>query len=422
MKFAKVQSTMNTYGVENEDSNLMKVKIVVMHEKRNRNGTSFSVESMRDAEDTIKNTPILAYVLRDTDGEISDFDEHNMETRIKDSNDGFVVETYYQEKPIGVIPESCNPRYEEINGVQHFVVDGYIWKTYSNGSYKLLNETKGLSMEVEILDGQFNEVDDVYDITKFRYLGVTCLGDHVEQGMNGTASISRYSVSADYKDALADIYKEIYSLERKEDKPLENEEIVQDEVVVEEVEVTEEDVKVEEVVETEEITEGVDEDGEVQTEEKEEEKEEIIEDAVVEEVVSEFSLDVFGALFEEVPETLEKIVGELTERFSKLNEKLSELEQFKADRELQELKVEVENVASKFNLEMDLSEMKEKVYSKEMTLEAFEKELKILDYDNIANKFSKDTKEDPVRIAIRTYANNEELLYGGLFEKHGLFK
>ena len=91
MKFSKVPCDMSAYSMENEDGNLMKVKIVVMHEKKNRNRTSFSMEAIEKAKESIKNVPILAYILRDTEGNVSDFDEHNMEMRLKDSKDGFEI-------------------------------------------------------------------------------------------------------------------------------------------------------------------------------------------------------------------------------------------------------------------------------------------------------------------------------------------
>ena len=406
MKFSKVPCDMSAYSMENEDGNLMKVKIVVMHEKKNRNRTSFSMEAIEKAKESIKNVPILAYILRDTEGNVSDFDEHNMEMRLKDSKDGFEIETYYQEKPVGVIPESCNPRYEEINGVNHLVVDGYIWKSYSNGADKIIksSDSKGLSMEIEVLDGNYIEEDDVYDITDFRFLGVTCLGDHIEQGMNGTASISKYSASANYKKALEDIYKEIYNLERKEDGTMEEFKI--EEVVVEETETVEEvteDVITEEVAE-ETVEENIE---EIQEEVIEEEIAETIEETVVEdtaveeevEVANEFSLECFASILDEVPETLEEVVEKISDRFKALNIELQyanaqieELAKFKAEKDLEVLKINVEEIADKFALDMDLTELKEKVYSNEITLEGFEKELKVLFAEKVLEnaKFSKE--------------------------------
>ena len=147
MKFSKVPCSAKAYSLE-DDSNLMKVKITVMHDGINYNGSKFTLQDMKRAEESVKNIPILGYVLRDTDGNLDDFDGHNMETRVKDSDKGFEIETYYLEKPIGVVPESCNPRYEEIDGLNHLIVDGYIWKSYSNGSYKLIENSsfKGVSM------------------------------------------------------------------------------------------------------------------------------------------------------------------------------------------------------------------------------------------------------------------------------------
>ena len=437
MKFSKVPCDMSAYSMENEDGNLMKVKIVVMHEKKNRNRTSFSMEAIEKAKESIKNVPILAYILRDTEGNVSDFDEHNMEMRLKDSKDGFEIETYYQEKPVGVIPESCNPRYEEINGVNHLVVDGYIWKSYSNGADKIIksSDSKGLSMEIEVLDGNYIEEDDVYDITDFRFLGVTCLGDHIEQGMNGTASISKYSASANYKKALEDIYKEIYNLERKEGSTME--EVKIEEVVVEETETVEEvteDVITEEVAE-ETVEENIE---EIQEEVIEEEITETIEETVVEdtaveeevEVANEFSLECFASILDEVPETLEEVVEKISDRFKALNIELQyanaqieELAKFKAEKDLEVLKINVEEIADKFALDMDLTELKEKVYSNEITLEGFEKELKVLFAEKVLEnaKFSKEIKEEPAKVTVTSH-EEEKSIYGGLFEKHGLNK
>lgn len=425
MKFSKVPCDMSVYSIGNDEGNLMKVKIVVMHEKKNRNRTSFSMEAIEKAKESIKNVPILAYILRDTEGNVSDFDEHNMEMRLKDSKDGFEIETYYQEKPVGVIPESCNPRYEEINGINHLVVDGYIWKSYSNGADKIIksSDSKGLSMEIEVLEGNYIEEDDIYDITDFRFLGVTCLGDHVEQGMNGTASISKYSASANYKKALEDIYKEIYNLERKEDSTME--EVKIEEIIVEETEIVEE--VTEEFVAEEVIEETVEENIEEtqQVEEVTEEvtvEEEVVEDTTVEEVVNEFSLECFASILDEVPETLDEVVEKISDKFNALNIELQyanaqieELAKFKAEKDLEVLKTNVEEIANKFALDIDLTELKEKVYSNEMTLEVFERELKVLFAEKVMEeKIKYSAKEETTKIIVKDINEPKVKPYGGI--------
>ena len=416
MKFSKVPCSAKAYSLEG-DSNLMKVKITVMHDGINYNGSKFTLQDMKRAEESVKNIPILGYVLRDTDGNLDDFDGHNMETRIKDSDKGFEIETYYLEKPIGVVPESCNPRYEEIDGLNHLIVDGYIWKSYSNGSYKLIENSsfKGVSMEIEVLDGNWNELENVYDITDYRYTGITVLGDMVEPAMGDTCKIQKYSACADYKDALADIYREIYSLERKED----NMEEVKEEVVVE----TQQEPEIEEVVESEETKEEVVEAEEVaQTEEIVEEVETPEETEVVEEVKEESeTLDVFAELLEEVPGTLKEVADMITEKFSMINEELKTLREFKSKIDLEELKGQVDEISNKYDLDVDTTELKEKAIAKDITLEQFEKELKVLFAEKVLEngKFSKEVKEEPAKVTVTSH-EEDKTIYGGLFEKHGL--
>ena len=416
MKFSKVPCSAKAYSLEG-DSNLMKVKITVMHDGINYNGSKFTLQDMKRAEESVKNIPILGYVLRDTDGNLDDFDGHNMETRIKDSDKGFEIETYYLEKPIGVVPESCNPRYEEIDGLNHLIVDGYIWKSYSNGSYKLIENSsfKGVSMEIEVLDGNWNELENVYDITDYRYTGITVLGDMVEPAMGDTCKIQKYSACADYKDALADIYREIYSLERKED----NMEEIKDEVIVE----TQQEPEIEEVVESEETKEEVVEAEEVtQTEEIVEEVETPEETEVVEEVKEESeTLDVFAELLEEVPGTLKEVADMITEKFSMINEELKILREFKSKIDLEELKGQVDEISNKYDLDVDTTELKEKAITKDITLEQFEKELKVLFAEKVLEngKFSKEVKEEPAKVTVTSHEEGKTI-YGGLFEKHGL--
>ena len=416
MKFSKVPCSAKAYSLEG-DSNLMKVKITVMHDGINYNGSKFTLQDMKRAEESVKNIPILGYVLRDTDGNLDDFDGHNMETRIKDSDKGFEIETYYLEKPIGVVPESCNPRYEEIDGLNHLIVDGYIWKSYSNGSYKLIENSsfKGISMEIEVLDGNWNELENVYDITDYRYTGITVLGDMVEPAMGDTCKIQKYSACADYKDALADIYREIYSLERKED----NMEEIKDEVIVE----TQQEPEIGEVVESEETKEEVVEAEEVtQNEEIVEEVETPEGTEVVEEVKEESeTLDVFAELLEEVPGTLKEVADMITEKFSMINEELKTLREFKSKIDLEELKGQVDEISNKYDLDVDTTELKEKAITKDITLEQFEKELKVLFAEKVLEngKFSKDVKEEPAKVTVTSHEEGK-IIYGGLFEKHGL--
>lgn len=209
MKFSSLNCKIESFS-QTENPNLLKVKIKVMHDGENKNGTKFSLDSIKVAEETIKNTPILAYILDDG----SDFDEHNMKLKKEDGEYKLV----YVEKPIGVIPTDTEITYEtDDEGKTYFTVTGYVWARYSNEGYDIIqnSESKGVSMEIEILDGEMDEKDNLYDIKEFNFLGVTVLGDHVEPAMYDT-KLEKYSLSKSYKKELESIYKEIYSLNSKE--------------------------------------------------------------------------------------------------------------------------------------------------------------------------------------------------------------
>lgn len=219
MKFAKMQCERLETFSESNNSNLLKVKLWIMHDGKNKNKSKFDLEVINNAEPTIKNIPILAYIKRDSEGEAIDFDEHN--TIIKITDDG--MEIQYLERPIGIIPSDTEITYEELDGRTYLCVTGYIWKRYANEGLDLILESdeKGVSMEIEIHSGQKDKKDGYYNVTDYSFLGVTVLGDLIEPGMFDT-KLEKYSSNKKYKSILGDIYKEIYLL-RKEDAVMENE-------------------------------------------------------------------------------------------------------------------------------------------------------------------------------------------------------
>lgn len=198
---------------------LKKAKVTIMHEGTNRNNTNFSLKSIKKAEETIKNRPLLGYIERDEDGEAKDFTDHRRVFKI--TKDG--VSVYYLEQPLGVFPESCNPRYEDIGGVTHFVADCYIWENYSNEALSLIEDTDGekqVSMEIHL--NEYEELDNgVTDITDFTFMAVTVLGDDVIQGMNGTCGLELFSNNEEdinLEEFTKDITTKIKEIERGESK------------------------------------------------------------------------------------------------------------------------------------------------------------------------------------------------------------
>ena len=374
MKFQNIDSKIKSYNIDNSN-NLMKVELLVVCNGDNPNKTKFSLNAIDKAMPTIKNIPILAYILEDE----GDFDEHNMDYEIITTEDGCEIKKRYQEVPIGVIPENCQPEYIDMNGRKYLKVQGYIWKCYSNGGAEIISnsEYKNVSMEIKVNEGMYDENDGLYDITDFNFLGITCLGSHIRPGIPDARI---YQYSSQCKSMLEDIYKEIYSLEERGKEELNMDEQV---VVVEEVveEVNEETHETSDTVESEGVTE------ESLTIEAD-----TIKVGEVQEQEYKLDLSCFAKLLKVVPETMEEVVDALIDKFNAKETEItnlqSELEGLKAFKQSvldTEYKAEIEQIANEFTLdtedsmiqlsEEEISEFKEKAINKQITKEEFQREL-----------------------------------------------
>lgn len=472
-----------------DDDDLMKVRIKVCHTGENPNGSDFSLSSLTKAQPTLSNRPILAYSVFDEESfEVVDFGDHNMEHKIIENENGeYELKTRYLETPLGVINENHEYSLEidEETGETYPVITGFIWKSYSNGAWKLIEQGKGVSMEISVKSGVYNKQRKIFEIEDFSYRGITVLSDSVEPAMKG-ANIEKYTVT--------DINNSVEMFNNK----------------LKEKEVGSLDKTVEEIVETE-VADLQDEEQQI-VEQIEEEPVVEVEDQIVEETpIQEFALSVdnirisinsqlkdrtveatdwwgdtyqarefylcdilpsenvavvedncncynyYGIPYEiqgdntilkyeeKVPyiqewrpknegntvvvfEKEDELKNIVLEKFAnKENEietiknDLSRLQEFKFKIDLEELKGQVDEISNKYDLDVDTTELKEKAITKDITLEQFEKELKVLFAEKVLEngKFSKDVKEEPAKVTVTSHEEGKTI-YGGLFEKHGL--
>lgn len=472
-----------------DDDDLMKVRIKVCHTGENPNGSDFSLASLTKAQPTLSNRPILAYSVFDEESfEVVDFGGHDMEHKIIENENGeYELKTRYLETPLGVINENHEYSLEidEETGETYPVITGFIWKSYSNGAWKLIEQGKGVSMEISVKSGMYNKQRKIFEIEDFSYRGITVLSDSVEPAMKG-ANIEKYTVT--------DINNSVEMFNNK----------------LKEKEVGSLNKTVEEIVETE-VADLQDEEQQI-VEQIEEEPVVEVEDQIVEETpIQEFALSVdnirtsinsqlkdrtveatdwwgdtyqarefylcdilpsenvavvedncncynyYGIPYEiqgdntilkyeeKVPYIQEwrpKNEGDIVVVFEKEDElknivlekfankeneietiknDLSQLQEFKSKIDLEELKGQVDEISNKYDLDVDTTELKEKAITKDITLEQFEKELKVLFAEKVLEngKFSKDVKEEPAKVTVTSHEEGKTI-YGGLFEKHGL--
>lgn len=429
-----IPSQMENYSNDDVDSNLMKVRIKFNKTGKNYNWTKFTKEALVDAEPTLKNIPILAYI-KCTDEELAkyDFDGHNTMTKIVETPNGYKVEYKYLERPIGVIPETNNVSYEEgENGEEYCVCDGYVWKTYSNEGYEIIknSEYKSVSMEIREREGHYDDEDDYYDITKFTYQGITVLGDDVEPAIEG-ANLTKYSSMDTYKEELQKLYEAIYQYEKGE-RVLDNQvqepkvdDVVEpevDEPVVDEPQVDEPQVDEPEVDEPKADEPKVDDVEEPKVDEPEVDFSKFAKLLNVEEEIK----DVEG-LYSIVESTLvnySNSIADLTKEIennaskqSEMEKELSRLQEFEKQIKANEQKEAVDVVTNKYQsmLDTDFSELTAKAESGEIEITEYEKELALLfsrEYMENKGKFSKKEENNNVQKLGGAEPNQVNLTYG----------
>lgn len=476
-----------------DDDDLMKVRIKVCHTGENPNGSDFSLASLTKAQPTLSNRPILAYSVFDEESfEVVDFGGHDMEHKIIENENGeYELKTRYLETPLGVINENHEYSLEidEETGETYPVITGFIWKSYSNGAWKLIEQGKGVSMEISVKSGVYNKQRKIFEIEDFSYRGITVLSDSVEPAMKG-ANIEKYTFT-DINNSVemfnnklkekevGNVSEVIESVVDTEVVENEVDNVVETEPTDEVVEITEEskeNKKVEETEVVEEFALSVDnirnsinsqlKDRMVEVEDwwgdtyqtrefylfdiLPHEKVAVVEDncnyynyyGIPYEIQGDTAVLKYDEKVAYIQEWRPKNEGETLAVFEKkdelkdivlekfenkeaelktIKENLSKLQEFKSKIDLEELKGQVDEISNKYDLDVDTTELKEKAITKDITLEQFEKELKVLFAEKVLEngKFSKDVKEEPAKVTVTSH-EEDKTIYGGLFEKHGL--
>jgi hypothetical protein len=198
-------SLATTYEIDTsfDSERFIKLRLRVCHDGTNPNGSSFTVDDMNKAKDSIKNIPLLAHVIVDENGE-PQFGSHDMHIEEDKFNDG-EYRIIYDEQPIGVIPESNAYEVAEFDGRNYVFTDCYVWREYSNYAEQIIerDEKIKLSMEIIVDSFSYDGKNKVYKITDYRYKGITLLGNNIGTGMlNALATTDSFTNSKDKLLAL----------------------------------------------------------------------------------------------------------------------------------------------------------------------------------------------------------------------------
>jgi len=187
-------------------------KVTVMYTGENRNKSTITKQSVEKALPTLANIPIVG----EFSVESQDFKGHGGAIDLTDYK--FIHTT----KPYGVVPESAT--YEWVNAKdpygnphEYLVINGcYLWTGRYEEAESIIQNGKGQSMEIEVVDGEFDKLQDSYIIKDFIFSALCILGDDVEPAFEG-ANITAYSLDKDsFKREFSLMLKELKSIKNKE--------------------------------------------------------------------------------------------------------------------------------------------------------------------------------------------------------------
>ena len=374
MNKEKVQLFTSIDDYEKVNNRFAKVKIRIAYAGENRNGSYISKEAFERASHTLKYTPIVGYMCED-----GEFDGHTEKIEIIDGE--WNIETLT--RPYGVVSDE-KPFWESVKCLDgsykdYYTCYGYLWvgrypelETIKNGDY---------AQSMEILPcgkSGFGE-DGLYHIEDFTFDGLCILQKKEPCFEDSTISInfSKAEFEEDYKSMITELksftlqsFEEGGSEEVPEEKiEMEVQEEIQEPVVEtpSEEEFENEEEKVEEPVE-----EPVEE-----HEAKEEEIEEVDYEAKYNEAINELN---------ELKASFVDLQGELElakDNYSKLEEEVVGLREFKANIEFEEHKAMVDERLDKYSELETIDGYSELVKDKyTCDIDALEKEIKVFAFDN----------------------------------------
>lgn len=404
-------SCLFSQSTEPISSNLVPVKLTLLHDDLNRNSSSLSMDAIKMAEPSLKNKPILAYIRKDENGEY-DFAGHEIEITLSD--DG--VKTTYLERPVGIIPESTKVEYISKDGKIYATCNGYIYKDYSNETLELIEKTNGkcVSVELSVEDGHI-DMDSIFHITKFDYLGVTILSDDVTPGMDENCRIELFGNLEDYQEFIDKAKNDVFSFEQGGEEPVSEPTeptVDPDEPVVDPVEPTvePEEPKGEPTTEPTEPT--------VTSEEPVVEPDEpVVEPEPI--VNTEPDYSIFNELFDTEIKSLNELKEVFISTLQEMRNEIDSLQEYKKVNETAKRENEVAELMNKFSIEDDsIEELKAKALNFEIEVSDLEKELYVIAGKRAMSKKDKaNFSFNGIKLEDKKNKNNkQENLYNGLLD------
>lgn len=219
---------LNIYENEAEDTRFLKVKIWLMHTGENLNGSYFDKPVVEDAVPSLANTPILAYVEDNSEGD-TDFSDHRMVLVKEDGK----FQIKYIGQAIGVIPTDNNAQFEMRvcdDGVERefLTCEGLVWAKWDD-PIDILNRDLTVSQSMELHDdltGEWQD-DNLFHFTSFKFFGACALGKDYLPAMRSATIETQFSYDNMFKEIQNKMeqFKHIFNLSNEGGKQIVNEKL-----------------------------------------------------------------------------------------------------------------------------------------------------------------------------------------------------
>lgn len=203
-----------SYENEEEDSRFLKIKVWLMHTGVNYNNSSFSRKVVDAHIKTLANTPILAFIEENEDGE-QDFSDHRMV--LHRTTDGG-IDLKYLGAAVGVIPEDNNAKWETRvtdsgESLEYLTVEALMWTKWDEPINIMKNKGfTGQSMELnDNYSGSWDE-SGVFHFESFSFFGACLLGEGVFPAMRNSTAEIEFSKDENIQNTIEDKLQEFYTL------------------------------------------------------------------------------------------------------------------------------------------------------------------------------------------------------------------
>jgi hypothetical protein len=177
------------------DNRFTLAKIYLMHTGKNLKGSYFQKSVVEAAFDSLKNTPVLGYIKIDENNE-KDFEGHKSILVVEDGD--YIIK--YAGSAYGVIPESCNPRWEMKtcdDGIERefLVVDCILWSSKFIDVKDIFDRDvkKSQSMELDDSFSGFERPDGYFEFSSILFYGACVLGNSRTPAMTGASIEVKFS-------------------------------------------------------------------------------------------------------------------------------------------------------------------------------------------------------------------------------------